>query len=291
MDNLRNLPDIDYHAKLKQFLDRVLPASGTCLYGNISCRIPTRWEHLFDILPYYKPPTLTQPALYVPPSLDAIIRKSLAVGDDSFYMELGGIPSGPYAAAGSWHRDSFPIFDEKTDSNLPTWYLTLVIPLIDDAEEQLRVEGGEGADIDFGGLRDLVGRTDRLRLLITPNTPHYIGTTSFIPGSHKKTMDELQKNSWNDDYAAVPARVRLGQAILFDGRTVHRGEANRTNNMRPFLYMVFNKPWYVDRELAFLPSLFDDGTHAHERAPAVQPDDPVPLKAVQTVRTWPVVNR
>lgn len=142
--------DLDYHEKVRLFLDRVLPPSKTCLYGNLSIRIPTRWEHLFDLLPYYKPPTLSEASNFLPPALDAAVRKVLRISeDDGFYMELGGIPSGAHAAAGSWHRDSFPIFDEKTDANLPPWYLTMVIPLIED-EENGAADGADGGAA-FGG--------------------------------------------------------------------------------------------------------------------------------------------
>jgi hypothetical protein len=182
--------------------------------------------------------------------LDNAVRSILKVDEESYYTELGGIPSGAWAAPGSWHRDSFPIFDEKTDANLPSWYLTLVIPLIDLEGEA--IDGGEGVN-DFGELpRSLVCHTSFLTLrtlmcfdsdLLEPIRPPFrplgtplglIGTTSFIPGSHKKTLAELDRTPWNEnDYTSVLARAKLGQAVLFDGRMVHRGEANQTPHLRP----------------------------------------------------------
>lgn len=118
------------------------------------------------------------------------------------------------------------------------------------------------------------------------------GTTSFIVGSHRKTLEELERTPWNpEEYVSAGARVKLGQAVLFDGRTVHRGEANNTDKMRPFLYMVFNRSWYIDRELAYLPNLYDDGTIPEKRDAPVKPEDAAPHKQILTERTWPAVSR
>jgi hypothetical protein len=55
--------------------------------------------------------------------------------------------------------------------------------------------------------------------------------------------------------------------------------------------MVFNRTWYIDRELAFLPSLYDDGTHEDQNArDLTEVESPERLKKVQTARTWPAAS-
>ncbi|KAI9016102.1 hypothetical protein DFJ74DRAFT_256607 [Hyaloraphidium curvatum] len=214
---------LDYHGRLAAFVDRKLPPeTGPHLYGNISIRVPGRWEHLFDILPSTRPKLLSDYANFCPPALLAAVDAILGTSpSDPPAVELGGIPSLPFAQAGAWHRDSFPLFDERTDATVPPWYLTMVIPLCED--------GDDAADF---------------------------GTTSFVLGSHRKTMDEIGPGKGSPEGAK--ADLKPGQAVLFDGRTVHRGEANRSAKMRPFLYMTFTRRWYVDREEGYLPRIYDD---------------------------------
>lgn len=69
------------------------------------------------------------------------------------------------------------------------------------------------------------------------------GPTQFWLGSHRRQLDALPDDA-APDVAAVEADV--GDAVLFDGKVLHRGGAKRTDEARHVLYVVFKKCWYTD---------------------------------------------
>ena len=66
------------------------------------------------------------------------------------------------------------------------------------------------------------------------------GPTQFYAGSHRQAADEYDENSL--EYACAP----LGSALVFNGKTNHRGSANRSTADRPVIYQVWHKMWYND---------------------------------------------
>ena len=58
----------------------------------------------------------------------------------------------------------------------------------------------------------------------------------------------LKEHLW----AHIPSKSSLqlagsvGDAILFDTRTVHRGMANSGTAKRPILYIAYARPWYTE---------------------------------------------
>lgn len=64
------------------------------------------------------------------------------------------------------------------------------------------------------------------------------GRTAFWTGSHRRKAIAEQ---W--DYAP---RVEPGSAILWDFRTRHCGLANRTDKLRPVIYSILSRHWWVE---------------------------------------------
>jgi ectoine hydroxylase-related dioxygenase (phytanoyl-CoA dioxygenase family) len=67
-----------------------------------------------------------------------------------------------------------------------------------------------------------------------------LGTTRVVKGSHRKS---------SEDSACMPHQDPLGPAgscLLMDYRLTHQGLANRSNQVRPVLSMVYNRPWFRD---------------------------------------------
>ena len=77
---------------------------------------------------------------------------------------------------------------------------------------------------------------------------------------------------------ALPLQPQVGDVLIFDSRTVHRGLRNtHKRRSRPLLYLVYARPWWVDT-VNFAPAgnLFgalpqagetsDDETRSQKRA-------------------------
>ena len=61
---------------------------------------------------------------------------------------------------------------------------------------------------------------------------------NFALGSHRRGFDRSP--------ARAAPRCELGDAVLFDYRTWHRGLANESDADRPVLYLVVARPWWRD---------------------------------------------
>jgi len=73
------------------------------------------------------------------------------------------------------------------------------------------------------------------------------GTTRVHPGSHLRPAAECEP---------VEPMVPLGGALLVDYRLSHRGTPNLGPRLRPILYYVYSRPWFVDeRNFHALPAL------------------------------------
>lgn len=76
-----------------------------------------------------------------------------------------------------------------------------------------------------------------------------LGPTQLRLGSHRCTLEEAEKCP-----LAVACPMQPGDALVFDGRCVHRGLANGSSELRRMLYVVWHKKWYNDySEFQFAP--------------------------------------
>ena len=64
------------------------------------------------------------------------------------------------------------------------------------------------------------------------------GSTRFYPGTHADPNAE--------DLTMIAPDAEPGDAILFDSRILHGGQANRSDAPRPILYCTYHRAWYRD---------------------------------------------
>lgn len=73
------------------------------------------------------------------------------------------------------------------------------------------------------------------------------GMTQFRLGSHLVPPERVHAMP-----VGAPARLEPGDALLFDGRVVHRGGRCTTAASREALYCVYHKFWYTDDDAALV---------------------------------------
>lgn len=78
------------------------------------------------------------------------------------------------------------------------------------------------------------------------------GATRIVPGSHRQADDEARF----DQAATVPAEMDAGSVLLFSGRTVHGGGANRTDGWRVGAHLLYALGWLRPEEAH--PFVIDD---------------------------------
>ena len=61
--------------------------------------------------------------------------------------------------------------------------------------------------------------------------------------------------------------LSVGDVLVYDQRTVHRGVPNRTTTERPILYLLFARPWFREHINFGETSLFDRN---RDRRPAAK---------------------
>lgn len=67
------------------------------------------------------------------------------------------------------------------------------------------------------------------------------GCTRVWPRSHHLAG---QENGLK--VGSLDPEVKVGSVLITDGRTLHRGAANRSDRLRPLFYMTFHRSWYRD---------------------------------------------
>ena len=83
------------------------------------------------------------------------------------------------------------------------------------------------------------------------------GFTTFWPGTQHFPQEDLLAHSLPRPWGCVEGAVTAGSAILYDFRTVHRGEPNRTDSHRPICYFVYARPGFDEVSNFAQASLFD----------------------------------
>ena len=162
--------------------------------------------------------------------------------------QIGSVISLPGAADQCIHADTAHIFE--THDCLPCHYANLFI-LGEDADDEAKLkEKNVDSDNNFTG--------DNL-----------IGGTAFVAGSHRLSMTARltadkgisaagsEESTQNEMHMrTIRPSLQLGDAIIFDTRTLHFGLANRDSNgssssevlglRRPLLYVNLTHSWFFD---------------------------------------------
>ena len=78
--------------------------------------------------------------------------------------------------------------------------------------------------------------------IIIPLVPldELTGTTRFYKGTHRIPTELAEETGSQDPL------VPLGSCLLTDYRCAHRGRGNRSQQVRPILTLIFNRPWFRD---------------------------------------------
>lgn len=142
------------------------------------------------------------PDLYANPLLMYLMKALL--GQDFVLGSFGAVIALPGAEQQHIHQDHPALFeDEALDLKLPSFAITVIVPLID----------------------------------LTPAT----GGTQVWKGSHRLSPSEAleEKNS------SIPF-VSTGACYLMDYQLWHGGTPNRSNQVRPILYIVYYRSWFQD---------------------------------------------
>lgn len=129
-----------------------------------------------------------------------------AVLQGNIRSHVGALTTTGQCADGGWHRDPGSLFDDEK--------LDLEIP---DFYMTMLVP------LDVTGADN--------------------GATEFILGSHKMTVEECINA---EELRFGMACAEPGSVVLFNGKCLHRGRANYTDNARAVLYVSNYKTWYND---------------------------------------------
>ena len=153
------------------------------------------------------------------------------LGDDAKLAYVGLVSSGPGSVAQPWHADGVPLFPGAND--LPAHALNCFAPIV--------------------------------------NVSRRMGPTEFVPASHKpgpvaRALEAaLQRGREPAD--VFSPELSVGDVLVYDQRTVHRGVPNRTTTERPILYLLFARPWFREHINFGATSLYDRN---RDRRPAAK---------------------
>jgi ectoine hydroxylase-related dioxygenase (phytanoyl-CoA dioxygenase family) len=87
------------------------------------------------------------------------------------------------------------------------------------------------------------------------------GATRVVPGTHKGDFKRVYKPE-----ESLPALMRPGSGLLYSGKVIHGGGANRTRHQwRTGLHMSFVAGWLCPEEASPLGVPFDIARHHSER--------------------------
>jgi hypothetical protein len=139
--------------------------------------------------------------------LSQFIPKFLHQSDMSqLNMAYSLIISTPGSTEQRWHTDSEHL---NMEEHLPCHCLNVLIPLVD----------------------------------VTPR----MGPTELLPTSHYKTRQPTPyKIAVDPQNPAKAPTLKLGDALIFDYRLLHRGKPNQTDKDRPVLVLTFSQPTFYD---------------------------------------------
>ena len=152
----------------------------------------------------------SDPSLYanqnLMPLLERLLSSHLRIVSFGIVVALPGADNQPI------HLDHPPLFGlHEGAKDLPVWATTLVVPLVE----------------------------------LDPE----IGPTAIWPGTHTSPdrIERLEQLMKAPDYSSAETpNTQLGDAYMMDYRLIHGGLANRSERVRPILYLVYGRPWFRD---------------------------------------------
>lgn len=148
--------------------------------------------------------------LFASPLLSPILQSLLGPG--YVLSSFGSVVTFPGADAQPIHFDHPPLFESEQRCNeIPPYAITVVIPLV---------------DIDAS----------------TGSTAIWEGT--HVADGSREQMQSLMLNPSFD--GSVEPRPKIGGVYFMDYRVIHGGTANRGDDARPILYLVYSRPWFHD---------------------------------------------
>ena len=151
------------------------------------------------------------------PNLENIVKSLL--GDTATLTYAGLIFSFPGSEDQAFHQDGTTLFPENPLLDLPSYAINVFIPV------------------------HALSRS--------------LGLTEFFPGSHNATefarLTEKNLESEARDGATIQPLLSVGDAMIYDYRTCHRGVANTSGGVRTMLYLMYSRPWFKEH------LNFDDG--------------------------------
>jgi ectoine hydroxylase-related dioxygenase (phytanoyl-CoA dioxygenase family) len=189
---------------LTAFVEKTDPNRGASRYG-----MPLPFEAPFASTTLVANPIILQ-----------VIRSIL--GEDvicSFFASDTALSGSQYQQA---HSDVEPLFPQD-DISLPPFCYVVNIPLVDFREDN--------------------GPTE-----IWPYGTHLVGDPRVVPIPDFTRIQELRESPLGrfTEEEMTPQQVitPAGSVVIRDIRMWHRGTPNRSNEPRPMMAMVYNRPWY-----------------------------------------------
>lgn len=173
------------------------------------------------------------PGIYAAPGVLPIVQELL--GDDCIIQSYGVVCAYPGAPFQHVHRDHAPLFAEAGGLNafLPPFALHVVIPLV-----------------------DLDERT---------------GTTALWEGSHRIKSSQQEQHYSKAQLERLEGAIlptpKIGDCYFMDYRLRHTGTANHSDRPRPILYIVYSRPWFLDRRNYDIQSPLQISRDAFEQIP------------------------
>ena len=130
---------------------------------------------------------------------------------DLIIQSFGIVTALPGSRRQHLHLDHRVLFEESPGFNglLPSYAITLVVPLLDLNEET--------------------------------------GMTAIWPGSHRDSSKVPKDEEEVTFENAVLPKAAAGDCVIWDFRTWHCGTPNLTHTERPLLYMTISRSWFEDR--------------------------------------------
>lgn len=78
------------------------------------------------------------------------------------------------------------------------------------------------------------------------------GATRVIPGSHKVAENWGAWDKYPEKHPTVPAVMKAGSAMFYDGKVAHGGGANNSDKPRRGMVMIFSQGWLKPMEASSL---------------------------------------
>jgi ectoine hydroxylase-related dioxygenase (phytanoyl-CoA dioxygenase family) len=103
--------------------------------------------------------------------------------------------------------------------------------------QHIHRDGGRLYDIGLANLLPPYALTVAMPLV---EMNELSGTTAFWPGSH------LKEERQDDMTRAIAPLIRVGSCGVWDYRVCHAGLPNKSDRVRPLLYIVYARSWFRD---------------------------------------------